>query len=246
MQNNDYRWITIRWDSEKENKNKIVRAIQGKDQLLSEKEEERKSLQTDISVRDLVKYYHYFNNELLPNLFFYKEKKINDLKNDFNKSKAITIINGNNLTIKYNCPKRDYFLNILEEVKRLDDNTEISHIFTQKSSGLGFKVSPFIVNYILLKDFTEKKNGRIIKIREHNTAIVYDNAESKIEKANSIQELESISWNFLKPNGIEININDRVVDIMSGEDPNLKEAVAKVIDKDGDLHFIKTLDELEL
>jgi len=173
-----------------------------------------------------------------------KTLKLFSLVKDFNKSKTITIINGNSLIIKHDCPKREYFLKILEEVKRLDDNMEISHIFTQKSSGLGFKVSPFIANYILLKDFTENINGRIIKVREYNKAIVYDNAESKIEQATSIEELEAINWNFLKPNGIEININERVVDIMNGYDENLKSAVERVTDENGQLHFIKTLDEL--
>jgi len=201
-------------------------------------------IETEVSFDDIVGH-NYINGQVVHSLKSLRREKLKNLEDDFNKSKTITIINGNSLIIKHDCPKRDYFLNILEEVKRLDDNMEISHIFTQKSSGLGFKVSPFIANYILLKDFTENVNGRIIKIREHNKAIVYDNAENKIEQATSIEELEAINWNFLKPNGIEININERVADIMNGDDENLKDAIERVTDKDGQLHFIKTLDELE-
>lgn len=201
-------------------------------------------IETDISFYDIVGY-NYIDGQVVHSLKSFRREKLKNLEDDFNKSKTITIINGNSLIINHDCPKRDYFLNILEEVKRLDDNMEISHIFTQKSSGLGFKVSPFIANYILLKDFTENVNGRIIKVREHNKAIVYDNAENKIEQATSIEELEAINWNFLKPNGIEININERVADIMNGDSQDLKDAVDRVTDENGQLHFIKTLDELE-
>ena len=121
----------------------------------------------------------------------------------------------------------------------------ISYEFIQESSGLGFRVSPIVAKYIFLKEFSQNINGSIVKIRQHNRAVVYNNARNKILKANSVEELELITWNFIKPNGVEISIDEKVKEIKEGDNLDLKKALEKALDKDGNLHFIKKLDDLE-
>jgi hypothetical protein len=174
-----------------------------------------------------------------------RQEKLEILEKDFQKSKKISIVNGKTLEISHDCPSRKFFLKILEDVKRLDENLEVSHIFTQKSSGLGFKVSPYIANYILLKDFTANLDNRIVQVREYNKAIIYDNANEELNMASSIDELNLISWLFLKKDGVVVNVDERVKAIMEGDNQDLIEAVSRVTDENGDLHFIRPIKELK-
>ena len=174
-----------------------------------------------------------------------KHEKLNDLENQFNCSKKIIIKNGYNITINYNCPNRKHFFDILEKVKRMDDKEGVSHEFTQESSGLGFRVSPKVAGYIFLKEFSQNIKGSIVEIRRHNRAIVYNNAKQKISNASSNEDLESITWNFIKPNGVEINIDEKVNEITNSKNEDLIKALNKALDKNGNLHFIKKIEELE-
>ena len=172
-------------------------------------------------------------------------EKLKQLESDLNNSKKITIKNGFNLVIEHNCPNRGHFFDTLEKVGRADGQEGISYEFIQESSGLGFRVSPIVAKYIFLKEFSQNINGSIVKIRQHNRAVVYNNARNKILKANSVEELKSITWNFIKPNGVEISIDEKVKEIKEGDNLDLKKALEKALDKDGNLHFIKKLDDLE-
>lgn len=174
-----------------------------------------------------------------------RDEKLRQLENDLNNSKKIIIKNGFNIIIEHNCPNRGHFFDTLEKVGRADEQEGISYEFIQESSGLGFRVSPKIAKYIFIKEFSQNIKGSIVKIRQHNTAVVYNNARNRILNANSVEELESMTWNFIKPNGVEINIDEKVNEIINSENEDLIKALNKALDKDGNLHFIKKLDDLE-
>tara|TARA_R100001591_G_scaffold112283_1_gene124554 strand:+ start:1459 stop:2199 length:741 start_codon:yes stop_codon:yes gene_type:complete len=199
------------------------------------------SVDTDIREFKLVGM-KYENNQITHSLQSFREEKELQLRQEYNKTKKITIVNGNNLIIEHDCPERKEFIKILELVEK-SDVLHTSQTFFQKKSELGFNVHPEIITFILDDEFIIRKDNLSFKLRKKNK-LKFENALIKINKSASINQIKDITWDFLKPDGVLINIDEKVKKIENSDNEKLKQIVenAKV---DGRLHFIKTLEELE-
>ena len=189
------------------------------------------------------------NNFNLPNL---KIEKIKALQNDFNASKKITIQNGNTLIIEHNTPERSIFLHKLTVTLKesLLSNAAISYQQKVNNAMYRFSALPTVWNYVFKDLFLvdrRKSNGTLTGFkessREHNK-ILFDLLLLKIQNTTTQQELDSITWEFINPNGTVINVNNKAGQMLNDAsvDDFTKSAINQLKDPTtGDIHLIQII-----
>ncbi len=206
-------------------------------------------IETDISFDDIVGY-SYINNKVAHNLKSYKREKSKELEIAFNAAKKITIQNGKTLVIAHDTPERPEFIQLIENISNLDTLNNAVFIYKQQtdSGKLALRILPEIAAYIF-KDFfiTTLSSGTKVNSRVHNKTVTYELALEKINNAQSINDLDSITWNFLNPQGILIDVNAEAAKMLNAVNVSqfAKDAINAAKDPvTGEIHLVKTLQEL--
>ena len=81
----------------------------------------------------------------------------------------------------------------------------------------------------------------------HNKTTVYELALEKINNASTQAELDAITWSFLNPQGIVIDVNDKANEMLADSEVSDFAKAAINTAKDlitGEIHLVKTLQEL--
>lgn len=151
-----------------------------------------------------------------------KQEKIELLQNAFNISKKITIQNGNTLIINHDTPERKIFFDKLKIITQESTRQDISISYQQAMSGSYYRFSAIytIWGYIFKDLFLADRmingvaTGFKEDVREQNQ-IHFDAVNLKIQNATTYEELNAITWNFTKPNGIVIDVNDKAEQMLA-------------------------------
>ena len=186
------------------------------------------------------------------NLSTNKLHKIQALNEDFNLSEKITIQNGKTLIIEHDTPERNKFLALMEDVSTLSTTEDTAFIYKQQtiSGTLALRILPEIAAYIFKDLFVatlRNPQKTKVKSRVHNETTVYELAVEKINKATTQAELDAVTWSFINPTGIVIDVNDKATQMLA--DSNVSDVAKAAINaaKDpatGEIHLVKTLEEL--
>jgi hypothetical protein len=179
-------------------------------------------------------------------------ERLEALEADFNKSKKITLKNGRTVIIEHDTPEREFFLKIVEGVSNVSSTEGAAFIYEQQTDAgkLALRILPEIAAYIFKDLFIATlANPQQTKVnsRVHNKTTVYELALEKINKASTQAELDVVTWSFINPTGIVIDVNDKAAEMLA--DPTVTD-FAKAAIKDakdpttGEIHLVKTLQEL--
>jgi hypothetical protein len=190
--------------------------------------------------------------ERLEALHASKQDSIAQLESDYNESKKITIQNGKTLIIAHDTPERDKFLDLIEKVSNLSTTQGAAFIYEQQTDvgKLALRILPEIAAYIFKDLFIATlANAQQTKVnsRVHNKTTVYELALEKINDATTQAELDLVTWTFLKPAGIVIDVNTEAVKMLNDATVSqfAKDAINASTDPTtGEIHLVKTLQEL--
>jgi hypothetical protein len=190
--------------------------------------------------------------ELAEQLESAKKERLTQLQNDYNTSKKIIIQNGNTLIIEHNTPERSIFLHKLTFMLKegLLNNVAISYQQNVNNVMYRFSALPTIWNYVFKDLFLvdrRKSDGTLTGFkessREHNK-ILFDLLLLQIQNTTTQQELDSISWEFVNPNGTVINVNNKAGQMLNDAsvDDFTKSAINQLKDPTtGDIHLIQII-----
>jgi hypothetical protein len=190
--------------------------------------------------------------ERLEALEIAKKERLTQLQNDYNTSKKIIIQNGNTLIIEHNTPERSIFLHKLTFMLKegLLNNVAISYQQNVNNVMYRFSALPTIWNYVFKDLFLvdrRKSDGTLTGFkessREHNK-ILFDLLLLQIQNTTTQQELDSISWEFVNPNGTVINVNNKAGQMLNDAsvDDFTKSAINQLKDPTtGDIHLIQII-----
>jgi len=192
------------------------------------------------------------NGQIVVNFEDLRALKIANLDDDFNAAKEITIQNGNTLEIAYNTPERDIFLKLIEDVSNLSTTEGAAFIYEQQTATgkLALRILPEIATYIFKDLFVSTLNNpqqTKVNARVHNKTTVYELALEEIDNAATQAELDSVTWTFLHPSGIVIDVNTEAVKMLNDATVSqfAKDAINAAKDPiTGEIHLVKTLAEL--
>ena len=181
-----------------------------------------------------------------------KQEKIDALNDDFNTAKKITIQNGKTLVIKHDTPERHIFLKLIEDVSNLSSTQGAVFIYEQQTDAgkLALRILPEIAAYIFKDVFIATlANAQQTKVnsRIHNKTTVYNLALENINNATTQAELDAVTWSFLNPHGIVIDVNAKANKMLADHTVSDLAKAAINIAKDpttGEIHLVKTLQEL--
>jgi hypothetical protein len=186
------------------------------------------------------------------NLKVAKLARLDELNTDYNTAQKITIQNGKTLEIAHDTPERGYFLKLIEDVSNLSTTEGAAFIYEQQidSGKLALRILPEIATYIFKDLFVVTLNNpqqTKVNSRVHNKTTVYELALEQINDATTQAELDSITWTFLNPAGIAIDVNAKAAEMLA--DPTVSDFAKAAINaaKDpttGEIHLVKTLPEL--
>lgn len=172
-----------------------------------------------------------------------KKIKIKQLNDDYNYSKKIILQNGNTLVIDHDTPEREFFINNLENLKRIEEaqNSVLSYRQKVDNVYLGFSALSYIWKYLFLNRFTKERPSLTLEDKRGKNKEIFDIKKLKIENSNSIEELQAITWSF--ESFTIININLEAQKLLDGpETPAyVIEAINKLKGEDGQIHLIKEL-----
>lgn len=209
------------------------------------------TLPADLAETNLIGW-GYQNSAFIKPLQVLKQEKITALINDFNLSKKITIQNGKTLVIEHDTPERDIFLKLIEDVSNLSTTEGAAFIYEQQTDAgkLALRILPEIAAYIFKDLFVATLNNpqqTQVNSRVHNKATVYELALENINKATVQAELDLVTWSFLNPTGIIIDVNAKAAQMLAN--PTVSDFAKAAINaaKDpatGEIHLVKTLQEL--
>ena len=177
----------------------------------------------------------------LPNL---KLQKIQKLDDDYNASKKITIQNGKTLVIAHNTPERGEFIKLMENVSNLSPVDAVEYV----QGTLGFRILSEIAVYIFKDVCTSTlANGTKVNARKRNKTIIFNNALGQINNASTQAELDDVTWSFINPKGIVIDVNDKANEMLV--DPAVSDFAKAAINAAKDpatdeIHLVKPLKEL--
>lgn len=181
-----------------------------------------------------------------------KQARIEQLKASFNATKKITIRNGKTLIIEHDTPERDIFLKLIEDVSNLSKTEGAAFIYEQQTDAgkLALRILPEIAAYIFKDLFVATLNNEQqtkVNSRVHNKTTVYELALENIDNATTQAELDAITWNFLNPTGILIDVNDKATQMLNDATVSAvaKNAINFAKDPEtGEIHLVKPLQEL--
>lgn len=174
-----------------------------------------------------------------------KVQKYNLLRLEYESTKVITLQNGNTLIIKGNTPERDIFFQNLENLQKLDniDNAILTYWQEEDGTIYQFSALSYIWRYMFSALFLKSENGIIkgtIRGQNKNEYLVNN---LKIQKAQTVSDLDSVTWNFINPHGMVIDINEKsrimLNDIQVPE--YVKNIIASAMDANGQIHLIQKI-----
>ena len=172
-----------------------------------------------------------------------KIQKIRLLEQAYANSKKITIQNGKTLIIKHDTPERNYFMDNLNNLKRIEDmpNSVLSYRQKEGSVYLGFSTLVYVWRRLFLELFTNTRDSKTLETRSFKNKEIYDVKKLKIKNSISIEELNNISWAFLESVVININLEAKKIldDVNSPQ--YTKDAINALKDKNDQIHLIKEL-----
>lgn len=207
-------------------------------------------LNTDLDITEVLGY-KYENGQLVHTLATSKREKIKALKLDVNTANKITLQNGKTLIIEHDTPERDEFLELIEKVSNLSSTTG-AFIYKQTTDAgtLALRILPEIATYIFKDLFVASLNNphqTEVPYWIHNSITVYEFALENINNVTTQTELDAITWNFLNPTGIVIDVNAKADEMLA--DPTVSDFAKAAINaaKDpitGEIHLVKTLQEI--
>ena len=167
------------------------------------------------------------SGELIPQQYevpfsIIKYQKQQQLQNDFNTSKKITIQNGNTLIIEHDTPERKYFFDKLKLITQESTRQDISISYQQENDGSSYtfsaipKIWAYIFKDLFLADRIKdgQPTGFKEDVREQNQ-IKFNITNLYIQRATTQEELNAITWNFTKPNGIVIDISEKAEQMLA-------------------------------
>ena len=176
-----------------------------------------------------------------------KDAKRSELETSFNLSKKITLQNGNTLIIDHDTKERDHFLSCLENIDSVNYIDLSALTYVQSDAGLGFRLLPEIAQYIFKDAFMHQvSTGFSVNYRLQNKAVIYSNALKAIENASTEEELNAVTWSFINPEGLLIDVSDKAAQMLSDAtlSDTAKAAIQAATDENGDVHLIVPINEL--
>jgi hypothetical protein len=181
-------------------------------------------------------------------LYVNKRRIVQLLTNSYNDSKKITIQNGNTLVIAHDTPERGYFITLIEVVSTLSPRLSVEYIQTTDKRGLGFRILSEIAAYIFKDLFTATlTNGIKVNARKRNKTILYNNALEQINNAATQAELDAVTWAFINPTGIVIDVNAKAIQMLADTTVSdfAKDAINAAKDPEtGEIHLVQPLSNL--
>ena len=158
------------------------------------------------------------------------------LKQAYNQSKRIEIQDPDkSLVIEYNTPERDFFLSQIEKLSTESKFNNITLSYYQKVNDeqWSFSALPSIWSYIFKDLFTcPRPNNPNIReyVRQVNKEI-YERTDAimqnKLSNRATVEDFETITYEFKNPNGIIINVNDKATQLLN--DPSVDDYTKGVI-----------------
>lgn len=209
-------------------------------------------LNTDLDITEVLGY-KYENGQLVSTLESARREKIQDLQVAYNTCRKITIQNGETLIIEHHTPERDEFLKKLLTVLQESSASDVAISYQQEvnNSMYVFSALPTIWNYVFKDLFlVDRKKidgtptGFKESVREHNK-MIFDATGLKIQKAATVEQLNAISWEFVNPNGVFVNVNEEATKMLNDDnvDDFTKLAINQLIDPiTGEVHLINIVE----
>ena len=158
------------------------------------------------------------------------------LKQAYNQSKRIEIQDPNrSLVIEYDTPERDFFLSQIEKLSTESKFNNITLSYYQKVNDeqWSFSALPSIWSYIFKDLFTcpRPTNPNIYEYVRQVNKEIYESTntimQNKLSNRVTVEEFETITYQFKNPNGIIINVNDKVAQLLN--DPSVDDYTKDVI-----------------
>lgn len=176
-----------------------------------------------------------------------KEDKTKKLKDEYDISKNITLQDKNyKIIITAKTPERMHFVNLIETLKQEDKFETYLKVYQQKEDNyyLTISATSYIWSYIFQDLFVKRTGVDFFENLRAFNKISFNISNDKINNANTIDEVNNITWEFESKNGILIDINEKAKQMLN--DPNFdygsKEIIKKAMDKDGNINLIKKID----
>lgn len=176
-----------------------------------------------------------------------KENKTKKLKDEYDVSKNITLQDKNyKIIITAKTPERMHFVNLIETLKQEDKFETYLKVYQQKEDNhyLTISATSYIWSYIFQDLFVKRTGVDFFENARAFNKISFNIANDKINNANTIDEVNNISWEFESKNGIIIDINEKAKKML--DDPNFdyksKDIIKRTMDKDGNINLIKKID----
>ena len=176
-----------------------------------------------------------------------KEDKTKKLKEEYDISKNITLQDKNyKIIITAKTPERMHFVNLIETLKQEDKFETYLKVYQQKEDTFYLTISAtsYIWSYIFQDLFVKRTGVDFFENLRAFNKISFNISNDKINNANTIDEVNNITWEFESKNGILIDINEKAKQMLN--DPNFdygsKEIIKKAMDKDGNINLIKKID----
>lgn len=176
-----------------------------------------------------------------------KEDKTKKLKDEYDISKNITLQDKNyKIIITAKTPERMHFVNLIETLKQEDKFETYLKVYQQKEDNhyLTISATSYIWSYIFQDLFVKRTGVDFFENARAFNKISFNIANDKINNANTIDEVNNISWEFESKNGIIIDINEKAKKML--DDPNFdyksKDIIKRTMDKDGNINLIKKID----
>ena len=182
--------------------------------------------------------------ERLEALEIAKKEHLTQLQNDYNASKVIVIQNGETITIKHDTKEREYFWKNIELVS--NETTQNHAVLTYRQNDIEnncqYRISliPFVWQYLFNDLFLFKRSsGFKESIRSKNEG-EYTFAKFRITNSQTIEGLNAVSYNFINPQGLIIDISAKATQML--DDINVSQEIKDLIrdrTQNGEIHLIE-------
>ena len=173
-----------------------------------------------------------------------KDTKFIQLSDSYKASKLIVIQNGETIKIEHNTVERDYFFKNIEFMS--NETIQSRSVLTYRQDDIknncqySLALVPYIWQYLFNDLFLfERSSGFKESIRSSNQGM-YSKTQLRIDNAKTIEELNQISFNFINPNGLVIDISEKATQMLN--DVNVSQEIKDLISdrtQNGEIHLIE-------
>ena len=183
--------------------------------------------------------------ERLEALEIAKKERLTQLQKDYNASKVIVIQNGETITIKHDTKEREWFWKNIEIVlnETTEQNTVLVYRQLDTENLCQYKIS--LVCYVWKYIFSDlflitKSSGFKESIRSKNEG-EYTFAKFRITNSQTIEGLNAVSYNFINPQGLIIDISVKAQEMFENpETPDyIKSLITNSVKADDKIHLIE-------